>query len=398
MAEQRVYEALHISDLIVKMLEERLTKEESLQLSEWIDAAPENRLLVDSLKGDPLRSDMAKLNSFDKDKAFDIVMQRIRTGNDPVVRPIRISRALIRYSAAAAVIASLSFGFWFFNRKTAPVPRESVVTKVEIHPGSNRAILILGNGRRVDLTGTKKGAVARQENVVINKTGDGKIIYQQNGAANQVKEDYNTIEVPRGGLFQITLSDGTHVWLNSATTLRYPSSFRGTDRRVELTGEAYFEVAHDAQHPFKVATNSQEVEVLGTHFDVSAYPDDQRTATTLLQGSVRVSAQNQKALLKPGQSAFNDGAGHITVAKANVNDVIAWKNGLFSFKDVSVKEVLKKAARWYDVEVVYQGQVPDPRIWATVSVYKNIDELLGNICLTTGLHYKIEGRRVILMK
>lgn len=220
------------------------------------------------------------------------------------------------------------------------------------------------------------------------------------GSAASAQPLYNTIETPKGGQYQVDLPDGTKVWLNAGSLLRYPTNFTGKIRSVELTGEAYFEVAKNAHKPFKVLSKNQVVEVLGTHFNISSYTDDISVKTTLLEGSVKVlsSKVNQTKLLKPGQqSDINYTNNAFFIKSVNTDEVIAWKNGYFLFSDEDLKSIMARFARWYNVDVEYQGDVDNLRFGGMVSRSKDLTQALKVVEQAGNVKFKIEGRRVIVM-
>ena len=315
----------------------------------------------------------------------------------PLVKTIKLWP---RIAAAASVIFLLGFGIYFYNYNTSGEIRESELRVSDIGPGGNKAYLTLGNGKRIALTDANNGALAKQSNMEIVKAADGRLIYKMNGEAQKSSGlTYNTIETPNGGKYEITLPDGTHVWLNSASILKYPASFALLkERRVELKGEAYFEVAHNKTVPFKVSSSGQTVEVLGTHFNVNSYSDEGTIKTTLLEGSVKVSLPGSKdfKLLKPGEQADNSG-GSIEISKANTDQAMGWKNGDFVFKGEDVKTVMRQLARWYDVEIEYKGNVSDIGFVSTISRSRKLSEVIKVLQATEGVHFKIEGRRVLVM-
>ena len=266
-------------------------------------------------------------------------------------------------------------------------------------PGGNRAILTLANGKTISLTNASNGRLAQEGGISVTKTKDGQLVYATKRGVSDEDEGagLNMITTPRGGTYDIVLADGTHIWLNSGSSLTFPSSFTEPERRVQLTGEAYFEVAHNGK-PFKVITATQTVQVLGTHFNIEAYQDEHTVKTTLLEGSVNVLRSNEKLLLAPGQMSVNKEKEPLYIKKANITEVMAWKDGLFIFDNESIAEVMRKAARWYDVEVRYENGVEEKKLFGTVSRYKTIDELLDNIALAGRIRYRIEGRRIVFMK
>lgn len=244
----------------------------------------------------------------------------------------------------------------------------------DLAPGGNKAILTLGDGSSIPLSDSVKGQLAQESGVVIEKTEDGQIIYKVKyqalkGTTSQ-KTVYNTIATPKGGQFQLSLPDGTRVWLNAASSLKYPVQFVASERRVQLTGEAYFEVAKNKKKPFIVESKQQYVEVLGTHFNINSYEEEAITKTTLFEGSVRVAglspAGNKVTTLKPGQQSMLTN-GHIDITENNTDAALAWQKGLFSFTDADLKTIMTEFARWYNVEVVYVGKLPDQHFTGEIS-------------------------------
>jgi len=313
-----------------------------------------------------------------------------------------------RLLVAAAILVSFSTGMYFYinSHSTPGANYASNSPKQNIVPGRDKAVLVLANGTKIDLDATANGAIAKQGGLTITKTKTGQLVYKASATINRdadAKLTYNTIETPRGGQYQIYLPDGTKVWLNSASSLKYPLQFATNERRVELTGEGYFEVAHNRAQPFKVVTDKQEIEVLGTHFNVNAYADEGAIKTTLLEGSVKIKVlgvnqvAQQMAVLKPGeQSAFNNAG--LTIENIDVEDAIAWKNGYFKFNE-DIESIMRKLSRWYNIDVVYNiDKDPDLSFGGKISRSKSINSVLNVIETTGNVHFKIEGRRVTVMK
>ena len=270
----------------------------------------------------------------------------------------------------------------------------------DILPGRNTAMLTLSNGQKINLSSAGNGQIAYQSGITIFKTTSGQITYKGTvGQTNPNDTISNLVSTPNGGQWQVTLPDGSKVWLNSAASLKYPVTF--TDRKeriVQLTGEAYFEVAKDKLHPFIVKTGQQTVTVLGTHFDINAYPDEPYLKTTLAEGSVKVSlAGGLPQFLVPGQQAIVKDQ-KIKISEANVEEALAWKNGYFRFNDENIKSVMRKLARWYNIEVQYDPNITKDGMNGKVSRYKNIDQVLSALEATQTVHFKVEGRRVTVMK
>jgi transmembrane sensor len=307
--------------------------------------------------------------------------------------------------AAAVVLFIVTAGISFYLNKGGDQDTEKKLAKVpgqEIVPGGQKAILTLSNGARISLTDVGKGEVAKESGLVISKTADGQLKYELTGkgAANENLISYNTVETPVGGQYQVVLPDGSRVWLNSASSLRFPSVFNPSDARtVKLTGEAYFEVAPDKKRPFKVISNQQEVEVLGTHFNVNSYDDDGFTKTTLLKGSIKVKMTGKTAgfrILKPGQQSVL-GAG-IEVLDVDLETIVDWKNGNFYFNNESIQRIMKKLSRWYNVDIEYKGAVPAAVFGGEVSRSKKLAEVLALLEHTGQVHFTIEGRKVIVTR
>lgn len=318
----------------------------------------------------------------------------------PQRSPIRIG---IPLKIAASIILLLSIGFLFFKYQKA-TPLTAGPANQEIITGGNRAILTLANGQTIDLSHSKNGEIATQAGLTITKKTNGELIYETAGQ-KEISENtglaitYNTISTPRGGKYQVNLPDGTQVWLNAASSVRFPASFRNLpNRRVELSGEAYFEVTKDANKPFIVVTEKQETQVLGTHFNINSYQDEGQTKTTLLEGSIRVSDKaNKNIILKPGQQSTLK-EGNIDIRNVDENDAISWKKGLFSFNDENLESIMRKISRWYDVDIHYQDSFSKTSFLGTISRSKNITSVLKILERSGEVHFKIEGRRITVMR
>ncbi|TDO22891.1 FecR family protein [Pedobacter duraquae] len=305
------------------------------------------------------------------------------------------------FPAAAAAIAliTLSAALYFYTQKE-PKETPKVNYANTIKPGSNKAILTLDDGSNITLNNSENSILANEGTAIIKNEVGGKLVYQTSGSPAQ-KDRFNTITIPRGGQYQLQLPDGTQVWLNAESSLRFPVAFNGADRKVELKGEAYFEVAKNKAKPFRVISNGTETEVLGTHFNINAY--DQQSTTTLVEGSVRLKKEGKSAILKPGEYGTIDGTSNFSIAKADLEATVAWKNGMFIFHDENIRSIMAKVSRWYDVDVSYTGNTANKDFYGKTSRYKNVDELLKNMELTGTVHFKIEpgatekGRRIVVM-
>jgi len=307
-----------------------------------------------------------------------------------------VTRLWPRIAAAAMILITLSIGFYFYTKDTLK-PNETQYAN-DIGPGGNKATLTLADGSKISLTDAKNGQLAEQSGITITKSADGQLIYTISDLRPQTSDlEYNTIETPTGGQYKIVLPDGTKAWLNAASSLRYPVRFTGKERRVEITGEAYFEVVHNRLMPFMVVGEEQTVKVLGTHFNINSYADEGNIRTTLVEGSVEVSNKVIVKVLLPGQQSVLKNT-DLTVTEANIEEAIAWKNGYFRFNGETIENIMRKLSRWYNIEVRYEGKVSDESFYGTISHFKNISEVLKMLELTKGVHFKIEGRRVTVMQ
>jgi ferric-dicitrate binding protein FerR (iron transport regulator) len=309
----------------------------------------------------------------------------------------RIRRLFIRLAAACVLILAL-VAVWTliqnrFGKKAAGMTE--IAAKNDVAPGGDKAILTLGDGSHVVLDTAGNGLTIQQGAGKIRKS-DGRLVYDIAYESNQNKPLFNTITVPRGGQYQITLSDGSRVWLNAASSLRFPAVFQGNERKVELTGEAYFEVAKNSRAPFLVEAGSMQVRVLGTDFNVMAYSDEDQVRTTLINGSVRIVNGNDSLSLRPAQQACLYDNGTLSkIENASVEEEIAWKQGDILFRNAGIEAVMRSIARWYDVEVEYKGKPADR---FNVDIPRNVplSEVLKILQLTNGVHLHIEGRKVIV--
>lgn len=305
------------------------------------------------------------------------------------------------YSVAALLLVIFSVGVMFF-RTNKITTSKTIDYAALIEPGGNKAVLTLANGKKVILDNISNGAIAEQNGIQIKKQASGTLEYVQlapRPADNQIQNIFNTIETPRGGQYKIILDDGTVVWLNAASSLRYPLHFTGSERRVELTGEGYFEVAHLKAKPFIVVTNKQEVEVLGTHFNINAYTEEADVKTTLLEGSVKVKSlkdKNQTKYLKPGEQSILNSSNWL-VKPVDAAAQVDWKNGRFIFKDEELKSVMRKLSRWYDIEVDYDQSLENLSFSGRISRSKTLKDVLRILTRTNDVAFKVNERRVTVM-
>lgn len=336
---------------------------------EWIRKNPEKIFLLDEarriyfiLNGQNTRE------QFERDfHHFKMKTQQITPAVPQVtVKSTKLVSLKRTIQFAAAALALLLAGWYFLstvlNQNTQQVTADAAAEEqknfADVQPGGNRATLTLADGTIIVLDSLTKGAVSTQGSVQVVKPEDGELAYEVIGNSQQGAQGYHVISTPRGGQYQVVLADGSRVWLNAASSLRYPSSFGHGKRKVELTGEGYFEIAHNADQPFIVTVNGMDVEVLGTSFNINAYSDEDDIRTTLVEGKVLVHAGKHRRSLVPGEQLRYKGD-HLNVMESvDVAAVTAWKNGYFDLNGLSLQQMLRQISRWYNVDVRYEGTVP----------------------------------------
>lgn len=308
-------------------------------------------------------------------------------------------------AVAAAILVILSVGVLIWSNHIKQVDKENLTVikpKKDIAPGGNRAVLKLADGREIILDGHATGVLANEGTTKISKTKDGMLIYDASESVSTatppaIDAPINTLSTPSGGQYMLILPDGSRVWLNAESSISYPSVFAGAERSVSLTGEAYFEVTKDKQHPFKVKAGGADVNVLGTHFNITSYGDEGETQITLTEGSVRVDHANDSKILVPGQQALiKAGATRITLRNVDTDEVTDWKNGLFQFDNTPIEQVMRQIKRWYNVRIVYQGPKPDVSITGMISRSNNASKILELIEETGGVDFEIGDKQIIV--
>jgi ferric-dicitrate binding protein FerR (iron transport regulator) len=330
-------------------------------------------------------------------KLLAAIHNKIRSEPKPERRRVISFR---RIAVAASILGILVLsGFLLFNRSGENSFVKGKVNnkrfKNDVSPGGNKAILTLADGSTIVLDEAQNGELAQQGNSKIIKL-DGKLSYDPVNK-NPKEVVYNTISTPNGGQYQLELADGSLVWLNATSSIRFPTTFIGKERRIEITGEGYFEIAKNREMPFIVAVNGAEVQVLGTHFNINAYNDEDNVRTTLLEGSVKFVSGDNSNILKPGQQFQLAKNGAFNVANdVNVDEVVAWKNGLFAFENATIEKVMRQFSRWYDVEIEYRGKTDDLFI-AEMRRNIKLSDALKALELTGKVKFDIEGKKIIVM-
>jgi len=324
----------------------------------------------------------SKLQYLREEAAEDLIGQ----DNTPVV-PLR-SRLNYWWAAAATLLLILGAGtIWFLRTQKNTA---AVAVQQPLQPGGNKALLTLANGQQIVLDNATTGQVATAGGVQVIKLDSGLIAYQGTGSI----VESNLLSVPRGGQYRVTLPDGTKAWLNAASSLRYPTAFTGATRSVELSGEGYFEVAADAAHPFVVKAAGVNVQVLGTSFNIMAYADEAAIRTTVLSGAVKVQAATATVVTPGLQASLYPQQNTFKLTHPDLEEVIAWKEGKFRFGKTNIKSIMRQMARWYDMNVIYAGNVDEVQFEGILSRKAAATQLLEAIAATGDVHFKIEGNNV----
>ena len=317
-------------------------------------------------------------------------------------RSVRMWKIWGSVAAALLLMAGAGTAYWRLagkEKKAASLAAQGQGGKKDIAPGGNKALLTLANGSTIVLDNAHDGVLAQQGGTNVEKLDAGSLAYNTEGKGSE-EVMYNTIATPNGGQYQVILPDGSKVWLNAASSLKFPTRFEGKERSVELTGEAYFEVAQHSSMPFrvKVPGNGMDVQVLGTEFDVMAYGNEQTSNTTLVSGKVNVVSKGAVRVLEPGkQTILDNQTKTMRVADANVEQVVAWKNGLFRFRETGIRELMRQVERWYNVQVVYETEGKDQDFTGVVSRNLPVSALLQTLELTGTVHFRVEGKKIIVL-
>ncbi|MBO9204182.1 MULTISPECIES: FecR family protein [Niastella] len=388
--------------LIGQYMNDELTAQQQAELLQLL-GQHEERELIEMLR-EMMEAESVGATAVDAD-AMQASLQRVLSADKPVAempgRVLTISRRWRWVAAAACLLAVGITGYVLLNKKstTVPVAATSNPYKNDVQPGGQKAMLTLADGKQIVLDSAGNGLLAQQGNAQVVKEGAG-LKYQSAGSGRS-DVTYNTLSTPRGGEYKLILPDGSKVWLNSASTLRYPTAFTGSTREVALEGEGYFEVTKLAAKPFRVITKTQFIEVLGTHFNVNAYSDEAATKTTLLEGKVKVMNDERSAILKPGEQASVSQSSQksqpITVQTVDVEETVAWTNGQFIFREQRIESIMKQISRWYNVEVAFAGKPTQEGFTATIPRSVPVSKVLRYLELTTLVHFKIDGNRITVL-
>ncbi len=403
--------------LIRYIRDEVLSADETVFLQQWLHAAEGRKEMIANIKNETawMQNGLKTMQQTSHSRIWDKLSTRLEqeghwspADSAPVVALGQTaSRRRWRYFVAATVLfAAAGATFWVLqqrSRSTTPAnisAQPQLAKAADAQPGSNRAVLTLANGRQINLDSTGNGVLASQGNMKVTKLADGQLAYNKIAEEKPAAPAFNVLSTPRAGQFSLTLPDGSRAWLNNASSLRYPVSFTGDSREVELTGEAYFEIAKDASHPFRVAVHrgarASTIEVLGTAFNIMAYDDENAERTTLIEGSVRFVHEGSSALLKPEEQSVLDEQGSLkTLRHVNVPEITAWKNGYFHFDHASLETTMRQLARWYDIDVEYAGNVPPQEFMGKIQRNLPLSAVLKGL-ENERVHFELEGRKLVV--
>lgn len=378
----------HFNSLLKKYLNNTASSEEAAFVEKYYQYFEHNNDLIDSLPENEVRQIQSRLFEKIKNELSQESTKNIFSKNSWKGWAI----------AASVLLIAGSIIFFQVNRKRETIAtneNKNLAASKEIPPGSNKAIITLNDGSKVLLDDSNTGLIAKQGNTQVIKLPTGEVVYK-NKELNK-KTFINTMTTPRGGRYQLMLSDGTKVWMNSESSITYPTAFREAERRVKITGEVYFEVAKNEKQPFFVSLNNgTEIRVLGTHFNVNTYLDNGAISTTLLEGSVLVTNKNELQILKPGQQAQVKNSAISVKSNIDTSLVMAWKNGYFSFNNTELEMVMKQLARWYDVNVIYEGKAPLMKFWGGISMNSSLSQVL-KVLEESKINFRVENKNIIVL-
>jgi transmembrane sensor len=394
-------ELLEMGTLFLKYNQGEITEEEQTRLDNWVNATAENKQLFATLtNNDELQAKLNRLHEIEGTK--EDAKKRAMEATFPAAMITPIQRAATHsiwksVAAAAVVTAVLGTGAWLLLKKDTPQvatvqPAEHGVL-ADVTPGAYKAQLVLDDGSTIELDSAGNRKLAQQGNMQV-MNADGQLVYRKD-ATTKATALYNTLKTARGQMYPVKLSDGSAVWLNSSSSIRFPVAFTEQERRVEITGEAYFEVAHNDKKPFTISVNGTEVQVVGTVFNINSYTDEGSMRTTLLSGVVKVKKGGQQVTIKPGEQAQVVHENIKVNRDVNIGKEVAWKNGLFYFKNEDLKTIMRQIARWYDVDVVYEGNVSKEGISGKIYRNANLSEVL-KLLNVLDVNFKIEGKKLII--
>jgi len=379
----------HISVLLIKSLTGEITASEDLELKQWMQQSDANRKVADEfLKNDSFKEGLSDLMK--KETIWERIQEQINLRSGKVIRVNWYKRIAI--AASVFLVLGLSAYLAFFQKSDGNKGKE-VTKTTDINPGGYKARLILSDGRSIILDSAASGELAQQGNTsILNK--NNQLVYESTGQVGS--DEYNTLATGRAEMYSLTMTDGTKIWLNSESSIYFPVAFNDKERRIEVTGEVYIQVAKNPSKPFIVSVNGMEVLAMGTEFNINSYKDEDDISTTLVEGTVKVSKGGINTILKPGQQTKLIRNGQFTPpASINIDEITGWRNGWFHFESADLKTILRQFARWYNVEVVYEGPVKNRKFFGIVKRSSSLSTVL-EMLQDNDIIFKIEGKKLIV--
>ncbi|TYR34124.1 DUF4974 domain-containing protein [Sphingobacterium phlebotomi] len=359
------------------------------------ECSPEEKEFLEHWYTDELQKRITKVEQNEAQIVKDEIWNRI-VDERPQLRKRQLAWRIWTGAAAAVLLIGLFVTYQHQKLDEPNISKEEIATVLpEVLPGGNKAILTMGNGKQIVLTDEADGVIEQGEGFIIRKQEDGLVSFEITEHKDNATQVNNTIETPKGGIYQVVLPDGSKAWLNSASSISFPSNFSASERKVSITGEVYFEIQRDVARPFRVQAPQQQVEVLGTKFNINAYKDEPYARTSLIEGSVKVKGATREHVLKPGFELSTSKNGNDRVGEADIEAIMAWKEGVFQFDRVELKVLMRQMARWYDVDVIYQGAHGEDEFVGKIKRNEDIQKVLkvlryGNIDIA------LEGRKLMV--
>ena len=387
--------AYRIAYLIAGYIRGTLTESEHNELDKWVEASDDNMLLFEELTDEKnIEANLEWMDQTNNERYLQSAKEKIEF--IPQSKTIKMKKWF--YSVAASVILIIgAFEIYKINHNQSKQTPVATIAHTEIEPGSNKATLTLSNGSVIDLDNTSTGLIKRDNGTIINKETEGEIVYHDSSSSSKGAGHYNVLSTPNGGQYKVQLADGSGVWLNAASSLKFPTEFSASERIVELKGEGYFEISKDKTKPFivKLAEGS-EVKVLGTHFNIMAYENEKSKDVTLLEGSVEITKGNVVQQLTPGEQGRIFSSKINVVNSADTDQVVGWKNGQFIFRDADIQSIMRQVARWYDVNVKFEI-TKSQHFNATIARKEPVLKLLHMLEETGQIHFKTENKTIYVL-
>ncbi|MBS0031571.1 FecR family protein [Chitinophaga sp. 22321] len=402
--------------LLQRWQQQKCTPTEATELMEYLRRDVSNRTLLNEIQAAfrEVKPEMTPVSSDHGDRVRNKLLKHIKAtdpgntavkglfnhgGSAPrgIIREYRAPGSKWRIAAAAAILLGMAIpaGYLLLQRRQTPAPVATVAAKTDTTPGKTKTVLTLANGEKIVLDEKGMQQLAQQGNTVV-RNKNGQLVYEKTGAESNVPL-YNTLTTAAGETYPLVLADGSKIWLNAGSSIRFPATFAGNERKIELTGEAYFQIAHDAHRPFRVLVRQITVDVLGTEFNINSYADEATVNTTLLEGAVKINSDKGTMQLAPGeQSQWTPGGNLKRVTGVNTEEITAWKEGYFRFESTDLTTVLRQFSHWYDVEIIYEGKVKPRKFFGMISRKSSLVNVL-KMLNANDVSYRLEGKKLIVL-